>query len=406
MRKIGVFLNQDINQTTATSIRARGLTENLYEFDIKPIFFGPKKPKFLPLDDFQKVDLPDNIWRYLKLYAFFPEFKRFYKKKIENNIGLIMEMRRKLEQLPLIIHHGNPFLGFFLKEEYDIPYSFDVHGIARLQKEELLSMKSPKKIISFLLRVFKWEKRLFKRADFVHAVSAEMSEYLHKHLSVKKQNILVVPDGLLQKDFKASLSLKDLRKTDLGLTSQNRVIFFAGTFKKIGGVHMLTAAFTKLAQKYTNLILLLIGNGNMERRVYHLISDNQLDNRFIHIRKVPHVFLFRFQNLADVIVCPEIDNTYNRMTPHIKLFDSLVSGKPVIQTRFKVLEKMFVEDKEIYFCEPSNIKSLAIKMEKVLFSKAINSFNAQSLRKKVFEEHSYKCSCARMIKYYRKNGVI
>ena len=50
--------------------------------------------------------------------------------------------------------------------------------------------------------------------------------------------------------------------------------------------------------------------------------------------------------MADIIVCPDIyGNKYNEITPHIKLYDAIASGRNVVASDFEVNRALFGEEK-------------------------------------------------------------
>ena len=71
------------------------------------------------------------------------------------------------------------------------------------------------------------------------------------------------------------------------------------------------------------------------------------DNRFLegvnwhqNIKVIPpmlHSELIGWMKAADVIVCPDNeDNEYNQICPHIKFYDALATGTPVVATDLSV----------------------------------------------------------------------
>lgn len=82
--------------------------------------------------------------------------------------------------------------------------------------------------------------------------------------------------------------------------------------------------------------------------------------------KVEFEKLATYQTIADIIICPDSKNQYNEITRHIKVYDSLASGKPVIFSYFKYLRKNIEPFQGIEYFEPENIEELAEKIIKVL----------------------------------------
>ena len=141
----------------------------------------------------------------------------------------------------------------------------------------------------------------------------------------------------------------------------------------------------------------------MENEILKKMEKSGLDNNFVHIKKIKHENLIKYQQLADLIVCPDIKNIYNELVPHIKVFDSLYSQKPLILPRFKVLEKMFPKECEyINYFTPSDQDDLKDVI--------LNSFKNIKTFKPIPEEYMsqflYKNLVKSVLNEYKIKGVI
>ncbi len=342
-----------------SSIRIAGYTSHLEEFGVPYIFVAPVRPPYVSEQRFEPF-LPDK-WLYRKIYAFLSTGKlRTLRKPLQASIDrhpLIARLLRLTENR-LLWAHQTGLIPMYLAVAHGRRYIYDVHGILRLQGEYFHHTSLMRK--AGLLANVWLEKKFFHYASYVNAASLQMKQYIEAAFTVPADSIIVTPEGLLEnhpghRDPSTQSSLR----AHFGIQQNDRVIFFAGDFKKIGGVHLLTEVFCRLALSMENLKLFLVGSGQMEQKVLKTIRKHRLSSRVIHLPRADYRELPALQQLSDLIVCPDLYNRYNEMVAHIKVFDSLAAQKPVLASRFPVLLDEFPELKEcIRYFEASNSDDL------------------------------------------------
>lgn len=225
----------------------------------------------------------------------------------------------------LFYSHQDSFLAMYLHLTRRIPFVYDIHGIFSVQKEYTINYNWWRKM--WFQIYLQHEKVVFERAPFLNAVSQEMAEYINKHYDVSGK-ILLAPDGI-----PANLEVYDsIMPTDLSdYAMDKKVILFAGSCKPIGGVNDLVSTFSKSSTLQEKSVLLLVVT---DTRFIEGINLNQ------NIKVIPpmlHSELIGWMKAADVIVCPDNeDNEYNKICPHIKFYDALATGTPIVATDLSV----------------------------------------------------------------------
>ena len=97
-----------------------------------------------------------------------------------------------------------------------------------------------------------------------------------------------------------------------------------------------------------------------------------------------------YQELADIIVCPDKKHPLSELVPHIKYFDALVSGKTVINGSFASIKDINHDERFSINFEPSDVNDLCNKIEKVLLNKYEYRVRSKTEQDIIFSEFSYQ----------------
>jgi len=286
-----------------------------------------------------------------------------YLKKFQNNIPI--ELR---DEIIFFEYLDNSF-GYFLHRNKLIKhYINDIHGIAPLEfkNNRTQGIRKIYNLLRYKISLFLDYKVMF-RVKKIIVVSKAMEEYFLSKYSFLMGKTMVIPDGVSQEfcsqtiDEKLLSSLKEKYKSD-----NKKIIFFAGNFKDLGGVLDLLNAFISLSETRDDIKLFLIGDGEHFEKAKAISKNSDIEHLIYLVGRVPYNKLRTYQQLADVIVCPDKAHPYSDIVPHIKYFDSLVSNKIVINGKFKSTQEINKEEKLSIDFEPSNINDLIKKINFVL----------------------------------------
>lgn len=268
-------------------------------------------------------------------------------------------------------------IGYWLKMNKIIPgYTNDIHGIASNEFDF-----QAKKTTSFSSKLFfklkknislKLDKKVFENADGIFYASEAMLHYFtHLYSSLLQKKNYYLPYALNHQNVKsADAALIQNLKKDFGIKESDFVFLFAGAYKETGGIQDLITAFDEVAIKHKQAKLILVGDGpTMEdcKKVAKTIINK---DRLFFLGRQPYDYLPSFQEMSQVLVCPDRQNLFSDLIVHVKYLDALVSGKLVINGSFKsVLEINKKQPLSLLF-KPSDVKDLSLKM-----NEAIENYN-------------------------------
>jgi glycosyltransferase involved in cell wall biosynthesis len=89
-----------------------------------------------------------------------------------------------------------------------------------------------------------------------------------------------------------------------------------------------------------------------------IIKEKQIEDKVVFIGRIPYHQLRTYQDLSDIIVCPDKQNVYSELIVHVKYLDALMSGKLVINGSFKSVKEINVDEFLSLNFIPSDIESL------------------------------------------------
>lgn len=171
------------------------------------------------------------------------------------------------------------------------------------------------------------EQHLYRRAAHIVTVSPDME----RHVQVRSPGTPVetIPYGSdLRLLDRLSASERTSLRDRLGLPSDRRIIFYAGSFGRANAIPALVAAAEALHGR-SDLTFVFAGDG------YHRPTLQRAARRLSNTKLLspqPYWRTLTFFQEADLSVVPFVDRPVLRTNAPSKLFDSLAAGTPVVVT--------------------------------------------------------------------------
>lgn len=167
-------------------------------------------------------------------------------------------------------------------------------------------------------------KMIYRWTDYIIAVSDDVAEQLRDVFGLKERKIRVIVNRIdVESLWKTSVS--EQLRTSLGLSRENRVITTVARLMPPKGHQYLIEAIYKLIQKFPDLRLILVGDGDLKERLRAQCEILGLTNHVLFLgsrQDVPHILA-----LTDIFVLPSLWEGTS-----LALLEAMAMGKPIVAT--------------------------------------------------------------------------
>ena len=331
MRRLVIYFPFEQSGTwqAGSWLRLRGYTQGLNEIIPDYVYYGYSYPMDIDVPEFVSCTIQRRWYKIMLLHnILFTNhilFSAAVLRLLIDRFSHVKEVDQFGKDI-LFYSHQDSSLAMYLHLTRKIPFVYDIHGIFAVQKEYTINYNWWKKL--WCLLYLRHEEIVFNKAPYLNVVSKEMEEYIRSHYKVTG-DILIAPDGIpaeLQTyDSIVPVSLEKYK------VNGQKIILFAGSCKPMGGARQLVETFMQSTELHRKAKLLLI---TTETRY---LDGIETDAHVILLPSMPHVELVSYMKAADVIVCPDDEeNEYNQICPHIKFYDALATGTPIVATDLSV----------------------------------------------------------------------
>lgn len=155
-------------------------------------------------------------------------------------------------------------------------------------------------------KLFYWaSKLLFRYADAFIVHSEPNVEQLQQLYGISKNNIMMIPHGVLSASESESLP-KNKAKRNLGLSDEHSVLLMFGAVREYKGFDVALQALEKVLHKHQDVVLLIAGVLWMDFTPYEEIIDQK--NLGKHVRTVfkyvPDDEVALYFRSADIVLLP------------------------------------------------------------------------------------------------------
>jgi glycosyltransferase involved in cell wall biosynthesis len=230
-----------------------------------------------------------------------------------------------------------------------------------------------------------WETRSARLATRC-VVLAETFVETMKAKGVAAQKIDVIPHAVF--------SFYD-RFAQHGATSpEPRTLLFFGRITAYKGLDVLLKAFRIAQQRWPDLRLRIVGEGDM-RPYRHLIGDTQnltVLNKWVGDAEVPEIF-----QSADIVVVPYTSASQSGVVALAASF-----SRPVIATRVGAISEQIRDGETGLLVEPGSVEALASAIEKLLKNGELRNQVARGLALQMRDKFNWEVTSEAYLESCRK----
>ncbi len=282
----------------------------------------------------------------------FDFFKLYYKLAKENDL--------------IILHHPFP-LGFLAYAFFSPKKKMIIWYHSDIVKQ---------KFFGLLLRPL--TRLALRRAGYIFVSNNNLVKYSIE-LPALADKCRVIPFGLKMETFSLSDQLKN-QVSDITNKYPKSIVLAVGRLVYYKGFEYLIRSFIEVP----NAILLVIGEGPLQKELQKIIDDNNLGQRVFLLSHQKD--LIPYYHACDLFVLPSVANSE---AFGIVQIEAMACGKPVINTNLPTgVPEVSLDGETGFTVEPKNSKALAIAINKIISDSDLKLRFSQSAKKRAEEVFS------------------
>jgi len=295
----------------------------------------------------------------------------------------------KREKIDLVHCQGrlSGILGYLLKKTTGIPY------IITIQSADF-SVYHPKANIKPIRWVYNFMRRkVYQNAIKCHAVSNYLKEHLTKY-GIK--DVVVVPNGVDQREFKPDIKKRTTRK-ELGFDTGNLILACGSRLEHKNGTHDVVEAANYLKKRIKDFKIVVVGDGPDRGKIEKMIEKFKLKDKVYMLGYVLHPELPKYMAASDIFVRPSLAEGFG-----IIFIEAMACEVPVIGTSVGGIPDFIKEGETGLFCEPGNPKSIAEKIEILIKDKELRNKLVKNAKKMVLEVYNWDKISEKLERVYKE----
>ncbi len=217
-------------------------------------------------------------------------------------------------------------------------------------------------------------KKISKKIKIV-SISQAIKNFIIEKYNLDDKKILVAHDGVFLEDFSAIKEPKnELRKKYLGLSENDFVVLYQGSFQEGKGVDIIL----EVSKILPEIKFVLIGGSNPN-------PQEKYNNVVFLEKKKPNKIPYLIKS-ADILILPNTKRLpYWKFTSPLKMFDYMATEVPIIASDLGSIREV-LNDKNSFLFNPENIDDLK---EKILFIKNNYSLAQEKSRQALNDVKKY-----------------
>lgn len=172
--------------------------------------------------------------------------------------------------------------------------------------------------------------------------------------------------------------------------ANKRVIGFIGSFYRYEGLDLLVEAFAKLAPRYPDLVLLLLGGEEREGDLRKQVQRLGLDDRVLMPGRIPHSRVPGVYSLMEALVYPRRSMRLTELVTPLKPLEAMAMGRPVVASNIGGHRELLRDGETGLLFPPGDASSLAQTIGQLLDDQPLREKLASQGRDWVLHEHSWE----------------
>jgi len=146
-----------------------------------------------------------------------------------------------------------------------------------------------------------------------------------------------------------------------------RIVLYVGKLIEVKGVRHLLAAFTRLAREQTDLLLLIVGGGNLQTLLEQQARELGIAEAVVFLGPRPHAQVVDYYQWAELVVVPSIVTGKGETEGMpVVILEAMAAGKPVVASCIGSLAEIIRDGDNGFLTPPGEPEGLAAAINRVL----------------------------------------
>jgi glycosyltransferase involved in cell wall biosynthesis len=287
---------------------------------------------------------------------------KFIHPKFKKEIPTII----KENKIDILHVHDLPLAktGILIAKKYNLKSILDLHenyAAALLtwfswRKSPIIRLKN-----KFFFNYNRWqnyENNIIIKYDKIIAVVQEMKERIVADTSINENKITVITNSE-KKEFAANFNSKE--NSFFKAHKDKFIISYVGGFGPHRGLQTAIEGMKAVSEQIPNALLALIGPANIDVKNYleNLIDEFDVRKNVVIYGSQPFKDVVGIMQGSEINIIPHISNLHTESTIPHKLFQILLSKKPLLVSDCAPLKRVVETDEIGFVFEAGNAKSFA-----------------------------------------------
>ena len=205
---------------------------------------------------------------------------------------------------------------------------------------------------------------------------------------ISEKKIDVVYNGINLENFKPCAP--DFKLQKRWQLNEKTVFGFIGSFYHYEGLDLLLEAFSGLSSKVSDVALLLVGGGEMEKELKNQIGNLGIENKVIMPGRLPHESIPSIYSMVDAMVYPRYSMRLTELVTPLKPFESMAMGKALIASDVGGHKELIRHGETGILFESGNASSLMESMLRIVNDTGLRESLEKQGQEWVKENHSWE----------------
>jgi len=266
-----------------------------------------------------------------------------------------------LEYFALLITHRQEIIRQINEFKPDVIIGFGILSVwiaSRLARRRTIpfiyywidvnSTLIPERQFQMLGRIL--EKITLRNSTKVIVINKKLREYTI-NVGANPENTTVIGAGIDLDKFNPTIDGSVIRSS-YGIRQDDIVLFFMGWLYQFSGLKEVALELARSRDRYSNLKIFIIGDGDAFTDLQRIRDENQLGDRIILTGKQPYEKIPEFIAASDICILPADpkEKIMQDIVP-IKMYEYMAMGKPVISTKLPGIMREFGEEHGVLYAD-------------------------------------------------------